>query len=67
MLGRKLTDLIEKQSAATGPLERAELQRFGSCERASLVPEQLAGDQVRAQRSAVNRDKRAIPPLALLV
>src|SRR5262249_32256727 len=50
----QLADLVEEQSSAVRALERADVLSISAGERAALVTEELAGDQRRHQRSAVD-------------
>src|SRR2546423_1853450 len=58
-LERQLADLVEEQRAAARALERAGAPAIGAGERALLVAEELALDQRRRQRCAVDREERA--------
>src|SRR5690606_31742566 len=55
--GRQLADLVQEQRAAPRALERALPLPVRTRERAALVAEQLALDQVLRQRRAVQRDE----------
>src|SRR6185436_11579341 len=57
---RQLADLVEEHRAAVRALERAGVRVGGAGERAALVAEQLALDQVRRDRAAVEHDERAL-------
>ena len=58
-LERHLGDLVEEQRAAVGALEVALVLPVGAGEAAPLVAEQLALDQVRRDRAAVDGEERA--------
>ena len=62
---RQLADLVEEQRAAVGLLELADAAVDGARERALLVAEQDALDQVLRDRAAVDRDERLSGALAL--
>jgi hypothetical protein len=55
---RHLGDLVEEQRAAVGALEEAQVLPVGAGEAALLVAEDLAFDQVRRDRAAVDREER---------
>jgi hypothetical protein len=55
---RNLADLVEEERAAACALEGASVRPVCARERAALVAEELACDQVRRQRRAVHRDQR---------
>ena len=55
---RQIADLVEEQRPAVRQLEPALPRRDGAGERAALVAEQLAFDQRRRQRRAVDADQR---------
>ena len=55
-----VADLVEEQRAAFGDLEAALARRDGAGERALLVAEQLALEQVGGDRAAVDRHERAL-------
>src|SRR5690606_28839692 len=57
-LGAQLADLVEEERAAVGELEPAALALGRTRERALLVAEQLALEQLLAQRRAVDRHER---------
>src|SRR6188474_3448830 len=57
-LGLELADLVEEERAAVGQLEPAALALGRAGERALLVAEQLALEQLLAQRGAVDRHER---------
>ena len=59
---RHLADLVEHDRAALGELELADACRAGAGERAALVAEQLAFEQVGRQRRAVDLHERLGPP-----
>ena len=54
----QVADLVEEQRAAAGQLELAELLADGAGERALLVPEQRALDQLLRNRGQVDGDER---------
>ena len=58
-LERHLGDLVEEQRAAVGALEEALVLAVGAGEAALLVAEDLALDQVRRDRAAVDGEERA--------
>ncbi len=58
---RQLADLVEEQRAAVGLLELADALVDGAGERALLVAEQDALDQVLGDRAAVDDDERLRP------
>ena len=60
--GRQVADLVEKDRRVVRQLESADLARQRPGERAFLPPEQLAFDERRRNRSAVDPHHR--PPLA---
>ena len=60
-LGRHVADFIEKQRPALGLLEAAAPHRLCAGERAALVAEQFAFEQVPRNRRHVERDKRHLP------
>ena len=57
---RQLSDLVEEQRSGAGVLERAPAQPIGARERAALVAEQLALDELLGQRRAVDGDQRRL-------
>jgi hypothetical protein len=57
----KLSDLVGEQRAAGGAAHQAVARLIGAGERAALVAEQLALDQVAWQLAAVDRYERAAP------
>ena len=59
-LRRQLADLVEEDRPAVGQLEPADAPGDRAGERALLVPEQLALDQARRQRGAVDLDQRLV-------
>ena len=67
MSGGKVADLVEEDGAAVGQLEPALAHRDRAGEGALLVPEQLAFDQRRRQRRAVDPDERPGVAAAALV
>ncbi len=56
----QLADLVQEQRAAVRLLERALVRADRAGERALLVAEQLALDELLADRRAVHRDERAL-------
>src|SRR3954470_12325684 len=56
-LQRKFADLIEKQRPAVGSLEEAIFRLERSGKSAALISEELAFDQGRHQRAAIDRDE----------
>jgi hypothetical protein len=64
---RKLADLVQEHRALAGGLEGALAGGHGAGEGATLVAEQLALDQVVADRAAVNDHEGRAGPPALLV
>src|SRR4030095_10092994 len=58
-LGLELADLVEGERAAVGELDPAALALGRAGERALLVAEQLALEQLLAERRAVDRHERA--------
>ena len=54
----QVADLVEEQRAAVGQLEAPDAPIGGAGERAALVAEHLALDQVARNRGAVDRDER---------
>ena len=54
---RQLAELVEEQRAAVGLLEQAGARHHRAGEAALLVAEQLALDQVRRHRAAVEHDE----------
>ena len=63
----QFANLVEEQRAVVGNLEAAPALRVGAGERPFLVAEQLALDERRRQRRAVQRDERAGPARARVV
>ena len=59
-LERQLADLVEEDGAAVRQLEAADLAGVRAGEGAALVAEQLALDQRRRQRGAVDDDERRV-------
>ena len=55
---RQLSDLVEEQRSGAGVLERAPAQAIRTRERASLVAEELALDELLGQCRAVHGDQR---------
>ena len=64
---RQVADLVEEDRAAVGQLEAPGPHRDGAGERALFVSEQLALDQRRRQRRAVDAHERAGMPAAAIV
>src|SRR5207302_238774 len=62
---RELADLVEKQRAARRRLERTLARDHRAGERALVVTEQLALEELRRDRAAVDHDERAVLALAL--
>jgi hypothetical protein len=62
-----VADLVEEDRAAVRGLEAPDPARLGAGERPLLVAEQLALDELAADRGAVHRDERALAPGAALV
>ena len=62
-----VADLVEEDRAAVGRLEHAAPLGHRAGERAALVAEQLALDQLLGNRRAVDLDERAVPPAAARV
>jgi hypothetical protein len=61
--GVDLSDLVEKDGAAIGLLEPADAALMRPGERAALVPEQFAFEQLRRERRAMHGDElRLVPP-----
>src|SRR5260370_5238772 len=63
----QLADLVEEQGAAVGNLEETLVIAVGAGERALAMAEQLALDEVFGKGAAVDRHKRHVLALALLV
>ena len=61
---RQIADLVEEQRAALGELDLAGDAAIGAGERAALVAEELALDELRRQRRAVDGDERPALPRA---
>src|SRR5258706_5332756 len=59
---RQLADLVEEQRAAVRLAEQPALRLVRAGECAAAVAEQLALDERRLQRRAVDRDQRAAAP-----
>src|SRR2546425_11502129 len=59
--GMKVADLVEKDGAAVGRLELADLELVGAGEGASLVPEQLALQEFPRHGGAVDLDEWPSP------
>ena len=58
----ELTDLVEEERAAIGRLEAPFAPFGGTRERALLVPEKLALDQLRRNRAAIDGDEGLLGP-----
>ena len=65
-LERQLADLVEEHRAAVGRLEGAGAVAVGAGEGAAHVAEELALDEVRADRAAVDDDERLVRARAAL-
>src|SRR5215510_252966 len=66
-IARQLADLVEEDRATGGGAERTLAAPHGAGERAALVTEQLALEQLAGDRAAVDRDERKITALAEVV
>lgn len=64
---RQVADLVEQQRAAVRGFDVADLARVRAGKRATLVAEQFRLQQVRRNRTAVDRDERAVAPLRMAV
>jgi serine/threonine protein kinase len=64
---RQLSDLVEEHGATRGALDRTDANVRRTGERALLVAEQLALDQRRRNRTAVDDDERRAPARSRLV
>jgi serine/threonine protein kinase len=64
---RQLADLVEEHGATGGALDRTDARGVRAGERALVVPEQLALDQRRRNRAAVDHDERRTRPSPSLV
>src|SRR5205085_877089 len=64
---RELAELVEEDGPAVRAFEGALMRGVGAGERAALVTEELALDQRRRDRAAVDDDVRAVLARALLV
>src|SRR6185436_15088668 len=64
---RHVTDLVEQHGAAVALLELADATPLGAGERAALVAEQLALEEVFGDRGAVQREERRVRARAVLV
>ncbi len=60
-LDRHVADLVEEERAAAGGLEAADAAFVGAGERAALMAEELAFEEVARDRRAVQRHERAAP------
>ena len=67
VLCRELTDLIEKERAAIGLLERTNATSIGARECPALMAKELARDELWRDRSAVDRHKGLIGARAPVV
>src|SRR5581483_2334036 len=65
--GREVADLVEEDGAAVGELEEALLLRRRVRERALLVAEELALEELLGDRGARDRHERAVRAAALVV
>src|SRR5690606_39615339 len=63
----EVADIVEDERAAAGRLEEAVAVAVGAGERPLRVAEQLAFDELRRERPAVEGDEAAIAPAARLV
>src|SRR5690606_23175923 len=63
----QLPDLVEEDRSPLRRLERADAALARAGERAALVPEELALEQARGDRSAVDDDEGPVGARALLV
>src|SRR6185369_2018692 len=63
----ELADLVEENRTAARELELAELPRDRARERAALVTEELALEQLARKRRAVDRDERLLAARAARV
>src|SRR5262249_38559380 len=59
-VGLELADLVEEERPAVGLFERAGACPGGAGERALLVPEELALEEVRRDRAAIDDDERPV-------
>ena len=66
-LDRHIADLVEEQCSALRLLEPSDTARRRAGEGAFFVAEQFALDQLARDRGHVDRDKRAVAPLAVIV
>src|SRR5262249_6790199 len=66
-LERQLADLVEEDRAAVCQLEASSLRDVRAGEGASFAAEQLALDQRRRQRAAVDHDKPPVTPRAAVM
>ena len=64
---RELPDLVEEERAAVRLFDHALACAVGAGERAALVAEELALDEMNRDRAAVGDDERPVAPLAPLV
>src|SRR5262249_1975497 len=62
-----LADLVEEERAAVRELEAPRLARHRAGERAALVAEELALDQLLRDRGAVHLDERLVLPRRVVV
>ena len=62
VLERELAELVEEHRATIGALEHARAGRDRAGERAALVTEQLALDERRRDRAAIEHDERLAAP-----
>ena len=64
---RHVADFVQEQGAAIGLLETARRAGSGPCKGALLMPEQLALDQFARNRRHIDRDKRTVAALAVIM
>ena len=64
---RHVANLVEKQRSAVSLLEFSDVPSRRSRERSLLMPEYFRLHQLRGNRRAIQRNKRPIPPPALLM
>ena len=65
--GRKVTDLIQEQRAPISRLEQPAPVTVGSGERPLAVPKKFRFGKIAGNGSAVHRDKRLVPTVALFM
>jgi hypothetical protein len=61
-IGRQLGDLVEEERAPVRLLERPAMGLDRPCERAALVPEELALDELARKPAAIDRHEWAFSP-----